>query len=123
MEECNHRTKYLGLLFCKSKHKGAVFSDVVDKVGARLASWKAKDLSFAGRGVLVKVVAQTLPSYAMHFKLIFCLRKFAIGWMLKCVISGGDSMDQGGNICTLKHGLQFVLQKRLGDYDSEECMT
>lgn len=70
MKECNHRTKYLGLPLCKSNHKGAAFSDLIDKVGTQLASWKAKHLSFAGRGVLARTIAQTIPSYAMQTYLL-----------------------------------------------------
>lgn len=32
MEECNHITKYLGLPFCRT-HKGAAFSELIDRVG------------------------------------------------------------------------------------------
>lgn len=49
-------------------HRG--FGQMIDKVGERLAGWKAKALSYAGRGVLIKTVAQSIPSYAMQTYLL-----------------------------------------------------
>lgn len=39
-------------------------------MGAKLANWKTRNLSFAGRGILVRTVSQTLLSYAMQTYLL-----------------------------------------------------
>ena len=38
---------------------------MIDKVLSRIAGWRAKTLSQAGRLILIKFVAVALPSYAM----------------------------------------------------------
>jgi hypothetical protein len=53
----------LPLLFGKSKT--ATFSNILDKVQAKIEGWRSKTLSQAGKTVLVKVVASAIPSYAM----------------------------------------------------------
>ena len=58
--------KYLGFPI---NHRGAArtrFNFVVDRVMNKLAGWKAKFLSFAGRTVLVKSVMSTIPNYVMQ---------------------------------------------------------
>jgi hypothetical protein len=42
-----------------------VFNYIQDKVWKKLKGWKEKNLSFAGRGTLIKVVAQAIPTYLM----------------------------------------------------------
>jgi hypothetical protein len=41
------------------------FKDVLDKVLSKVEGWRATTLSQAGRAVLIKSVAATIPSYAM----------------------------------------------------------
>ena len=58
--------KYLGFPI---NHRGAArnqFNFVVDTVMNKLACWKAKFLSFAGRTVLVKSVMSVIPNYVMQ---------------------------------------------------------
>jgi hypothetical protein len=42
----------------------------MDKIWGKLKSWKEKNLSFAGRGVLIRAVAQAIPTYVMSCFLI-----------------------------------------------------
>ncbi|KAL3844844.1 hypothetical protein ACJIZ3_002247 [Penstemon smallii] len=65
LEECNHCTKHLGLPFCKPKSRVRAFTDVVTKFQQKLSGWKSKNLSQAGRAVLIKAVAQAIPAYIM----------------------------------------------------------
>ncbi|XP_012845754.1 PREDICTED: uncharacterized protein LOC105965730 [Erythranthe guttata] len=61
---------YLGLPSAISKLKREVFSNVREKVYARLRGWKEKFLSKGGKEILIKVIAQEFPTYAMScFKL------------------------------------------------------
>jgi hypothetical protein len=41
------------------------FNYILDKVIKKLKGWKERNLSFAGRGVLIKVVAQAIPLFFM----------------------------------------------------------
>jgi hypothetical protein len=45
--------------------KKRAFQGIMDKILSRIAGWRVKTLSQAGRLILIKFVATTLPSYAM----------------------------------------------------------
>lgn len=70
MVEFSHMYNYLCLPFCKTHTKGNIFSNTVDKMGSKVSAQKAKTQSFAGRGVLVQSVVQSLSSYAMKTYLL-----------------------------------------------------
>jgi hypothetical protein len=62
----NHGTSlYLGLPILKGNSKKRAFQRIMDKVLSKIAGWKAKTLSQAGRLILIKSVAAALPSHAM----------------------------------------------------------
>ncbi|XP_058783087.1 uncharacterized protein LOC131657739 [Vicia villosa] len=58
-------TKYLGLPFVFGRSKKEVFSMVVDRVWKKVKGWKESFLSKAGKEVLIKAVAQAIPTYVM----------------------------------------------------------
>ena len=67
--------RYLGLPTCVGKNKKRTFSYIKERVVHRLNGWKSKLLSHAGKELLIKVVAQSLPTYAMNCFLLpktFC---------------------------------------------------
>ena len=64
MNDSRH-IKYLGLLFIIGRSKKLVFVEIKEKVCKKLASWKGKLLSLGGKEVLIKAVAQAIPSYTM----------------------------------------------------------
>lgn len=52
------------------KNKRNTFNDIKDKLRKKLAGWKDKLLSKAGKEILIKAVAQPIPTYTMsYFKL------------------------------------------------------
>ena len=57
--------KYLGLPVYMGKSKEKTFNYLKDRVWKRIQGWKEKLLSKAGKEVLIKSVAQAIPSYAM----------------------------------------------------------
>jgi hypothetical protein len=61
----DHFNKYLGQPTHIGRSKTQVFNYIQDKVWKKLKGWKEKNLSFAGRGTLIKVVAQAIPTYLM----------------------------------------------------------
>ena len=66
MLETSNFGKYFGF---PRRHKGASkrqFNFVANWVMSKLAGWKAKFLSFAGRAVLVKAVMSAIPNYVMQ---------------------------------------------------------
>lgn len=66
MKECNHTGSYLGNPFCNFSSRYAAFQFLMDKLSRKLAGWKEKTLSLAGRSTLVKTVAMAVPSYVMQ---------------------------------------------------------
>lgn len=62
--------KYLGLPTYVGRSKKKALLVARDQIGKRLAGWMDGLVSWAGREVLIKAVAQTIPTYAMSlFKL------------------------------------------------------
>lgn len=67
--------KYLGLPSFVGRSKKRVFGFVKDKVRKRLQGWQSKSISRAGKSILIKNVAQSIPSYCMSCFLLpksFC---------------------------------------------------
>lgn len=58
-------SKYLGLPSSVGRSKKRVFGYLKEKVCKRIQSWRAKAISRAGKVVLIKNVAQSIPSYCM----------------------------------------------------------
>ena len=62
--------KYLGLPSFVGRNKKASFDNIKQRIWKKLQGWEGKLLSQAGREILIKAVAQTLPTYTMScFKL------------------------------------------------------
>ncbi|PWA86639.1 hypothetical protein CTI12_AA135020 [Artemisia annua] len=61
---------YLGLPSVIGQNKNELFSFILDKVLYKMQCWKQKLLSQAGREILIKLVIQAIPSYAMQCYLL-----------------------------------------------------
>ncbi|XP_027184267.1 uncharacterized protein LOC113782585 [Coffea eugenioides] len=65
-----HQGKYLGLPMVITKTKNQIFGFIRDKCQKTVASWCNKQLSQAGKEVLMKAITMAMPTYAMScFKL------------------------------------------------------
>ncbi len=62
----NNFDKYLGLLALIGRSKRAIFNSLKERIVQRLKGWKENFLSKAGREVLIKEIAQSIPTYAMN---------------------------------------------------------
>ncbi|XP_062100181.1 uncharacterized protein LOC133806062 [Humulus lupulus] len=61
---------YLGLPNTLGRNKSVLLGYIKDKMRKRIEQWEGRLLSKAGKEVLIKTVAQALPSYAMNFFLL-----------------------------------------------------
>jgi hypothetical protein len=57
--------KYLGLPVYMGRLKAWTFSYIKDLIWSRIQCWMMRLLSKAGKEVLIKAVAQAMPTYAM----------------------------------------------------------
>jgi len=63
--------KYMGLPLLVGKRKRNTFNDIKEKLGKKLTGWKEKLLSKVGKKVLIKAMAQVIPTYTMScFKIL-----------------------------------------------------
>ena len=65
VREVNRHEKYLGLPTIIGRSKKAVFSCLKERIWKKLQGWKQKLLSRPGKEVLIKAVAQAIPTYMM----------------------------------------------------------
>lgn len=56
---------YLGLPLHVGRSKSAKFAFLKDRLTKKLVTWRTKILSAAGKEILIKVVAQAIPTYVM----------------------------------------------------------
>ncbi|KAM6549548.1 hypothetical protein CsatB_021224 [Cannabis sativa] len=70
MNIADEKSLYLGLPSTMSRNKSAVLGFLKERVRKRIQGWESKFLSRAGKEVLIKTVAQSLPSYAMSVFLL-----------------------------------------------------
>ena len=61
-EDCE---KYLGLPMVGGKSKVNTFKDLREKITNQVLGWKEKYTSKAGQEILIKTVAQVIPTYSM----------------------------------------------------------
>jgi hypothetical protein len=65
LERIDFDEKYLGLPTPKGRLKRGVFQPLEQHFFKRMTSWKEKELSAAGKEILIKSIAQALPNYIM----------------------------------------------------------
>ena len=69
MQDFRH-AKYLGLPSIIGRSKSLVFADIRQRMGKKLSGWKGKLLSIGGREILIKAVAQAVPTYTISYFLL-----------------------------------------------------
>lgn len=70
MREADDQCKYLGLPNILGHNKSVILGFLKDKISQRVRSWDEKTISKSGKEILIKSVAQSLPSYAMSVFLL-----------------------------------------------------
>lgn len=62
--------KYLGITTHFGRSKEQDFNFLMDRIWKKLKGWKEKSVSFEGRAVLIRAVAQAIPTYIMSLFLL-----------------------------------------------------
>ncbi|XP_074336510.1 uncharacterized protein LOC141673664 [Apium graveolens] len=62
--------KYLGIPMHIGRNKKSVFSCLIDKVEQKLQAWSAQNISKAGKVILLKTSAQSVPNFWMNLLLL-----------------------------------------------------
>ena len=63
--------KYLGLPMASRKSKVNTFKELQEKITKRVMGWKEKFISKASYEILIRTVAQAIPTYSMSlFKIL-----------------------------------------------------
>ena len=57
--------KYLGLPSLVGKNKCNTFHQLIERLDNKISGWKEKFLSNAGKEILIKTMAQAVPTYTM----------------------------------------------------------
>uniref|UniRef100_A0A803QJD1 Reverse transcriptase domain-containing protein n=1 Tax=Cannabis sativa TaxID=3483 RepID=A0A803QJD1_CANSA len=123
MMEALENSFYLGLPCTMGRNKNAILGFLKEKMQKKIFSWESRFLSKAGKEVLIKSVAQALPSYAMSVFLLteeICsslegmMSKF--WWKSQSNSSRGVSWMSWKRLCRHKHkgGIGF---RDLQDYN------
>uniref|UniRef100_A0A803QE18 Reverse transcriptase n=1 Tax=Cannabis sativa TaxID=3483 RepID=A0A803QE18_CANSA len=68
IQEADGTSLYLGLPSIVGRNKKAILGFIQDKMQKRVHNWENRFLSKAGKEVLLKTVAQAVPSYAMDIR-------------------------------------------------------
>ena len=107
---------YLGLPTMVGVDRSDCFQHLIDRVCQRLKGWKEKVLSMQGKEILLKSVAQAIPSYAMSvFKLPKSICKSTTNEMSS--FWWGDDEDR--KKCIGMHGGKCASRRRKVEWDSE----
>lgn len=70
LEEVDDISKYLGLPNILGTHTLSILDFVKNKINSRIQSWSSKKFSKPSKEVLIKIVQQALPTYAMSVFLL-----------------------------------------------------
>ena len=108
--------KYLGLPTIVGVDRSDCFQHLVDRVCQRLKGWKEKFLSVQGKEILLKAVAQAIPSYAMS---VFKLPKGICKAIMDEISSFWWGMERKKGKCIGMRGGRCVYQRRREEWDSE----
>ena len=89
-----HYEKYLELPSFVGRNKKACFTQIKERILARMQGWKEKLLSQAGKEVMIKAVVQSISTYSMGvFKLPVGLCKDIEAMIRKFWWGSGDSKN------------------------------
>jgi hypothetical protein len=70
VQATNSFEKYMGLPSLVRRSRRRAFMSVKDRIWNRISNWKNKFLSHVGKEILLKAVAQSIPTYTMSIFLL-----------------------------------------------------
>jgi hypothetical protein len=103
--------KYLGLPVYVGRDKSKTFSYLKDKVWKRIQGWKEKALSWAGKEILIKAIAQAIPTFSMG---CFDLTKNMCDQISKLICRYWWNQQEGKNKIHWIGWEKMILPKKMG---------
>ena len=102
-----HYEKCLSLPSFIGRNKKACFTQIKERIWAKMQGWKEKLLSQAGKEIMIKAVVQSIPTYSMSvFKLLMGLCKDIEAMIRKFWCGQGDNRKKHwinwSNLCDSK---------------------
>uniref|UniRef100_A0A803QSK2 Uncharacterized protein n=1 Tax=Cannabis sativa TaxID=3483 RepID=A0A803QSK2_CANSA len=101
--------KYLGIPICAKRISVDECTGLVQKVVARIKVWSSRNISFAGRVVLMNSVLLTIHTF-LPKKIIYEIKKVCSNFLWKQGLVEGPNSVASGNLCRKNAvgGLGFV---------------
>ncbi|GLT51745.1 hypothetical protein SLA2020_251340 [Shorea laevis] len=82
---------YLGVPIIHGHVTSSTYKHILEKIQMRLAAWKQKSLSLAGRRILIQSVTSAIPIYTMQSALLPSATCLAIDRINRNFLWGSDS--------------------------------
>jgi hypothetical protein len=108
--------KYLGLPSIVGADHSDCFQFLIDRICKRISGWKEKLLSVGGKEVLLKAIAQAIPSYVMS---VFKIPQKICKGIMAAMSNIGGEMVLINRKCTGLLGGRCVFQKNKEVWASE----
>ncbi|KAK2655323.1 hypothetical protein Ddye_008375 [Dipteronia dyeriana] len=115
IEECNTRDKYLGHPTLVGRNKQLTFNMIKERVWKKVRGWKRNLFSFGGKEVLIKAVAQAIPTYTMSIFQLDLSAMMSKFWWASRDVKHKISWIKWQNLCLSKShgGLGFRISPSL----------
>jgi hypothetical protein len=65
VQQASFESKYLGLPTPEGRMKSERFQPISERLAKRMLNYADRDMSFAGKEIMIKSVAQAIPTYIM----------------------------------------------------------
>ena len=106
--------RYLGVPVIHGRVTTSTFQDVITRVDKRLAGWKTKCLSLAGRTTLIQSTIAAIPAYVMQSAKLPCSLCDTLDKKIRRFLWGGTAMERKTHLVSWNKIIKEKAQGGLG---------